>query len=498
MKTREISTTIATATIMLMGWLGIHTAAQETPKREMRGIWISTVSNIDWPSKPGLTNKQLQTETDRILDHLQSMGFNAVFFQVRPASDAFYSSSHEPWSVYLSGEQGTAPDKGFDPLQYWIAQAHRRGMELHAWINPFRATTNAQKGSSPKHITQTHPQWIIHFNKKGYIDPGIPSARRHIQEIIREIVREYDIDGIHLDDYFYPYPVGKETFFDTLSFKMHNPEGLPLSDWRRQNINNFIEGVQKTVKETKPWVVFGVSPFGVWRNARDDARGSQTSAGTTSYDMLHADVLAWMNNKWIDYVIPQIYWESSHPSANFNILAEWWSRQKGCSTYIGHALYKVNNGTAAWNDKNEMPNQLQKARKTKNIGGSVLFSYQQFKRDLLGLDSFLIHHHYKNKALVPSLLQKKSPSIKVEKIRKKKHTLQWQTNNDNLVRFYIVYRHSAKEKFSTKDGSHIHLITNQRRISLDPEEGGKFQYMVAPVDLYKKEHEPSKKIKVKY
>ena len=497
MNTSLIRKAILISTIIISSCFGIHMNAQTSPKREMRGIWISTVSNIDWPSKPGLTTKQLQQETDGILDHLQEMGFNAVFFQVRPASDAFYASSIEPWSVYLTGKQGEAPEKDFDPLQYWIEQSHRRGMELHAWINPFRATTNVQKGSSPLYITQTHPEWIIQYNKKGYIDPGIPEARSYLYKIIEEITHNYDLDGIHLDDYFYPYPVEKETFGDALSFQAHNPKALPLAEWRRQNINQFIAGAHKTVKTTKPWIAFGVSPFGVWRNASDDARGSQTKAGTTAYDILYADVLTWMENQWIDYVIPQIYWESAHPSANFNTLAEWWAQQPGCTKYIGHALYKINNGTTAWADKKEIPNQLIKARKTKDIEGSVLFSYKQFNRSLLGLDSFLTTNHYKYKALTPDLYLQKTPAIKIDRIKEKNHILHWQTNNDELVRFFVVYRYQKKDRFNTRDAKFIYRITDGNTIQLDGKRGEKYHYVIAPVDRYRKEHEPSKKIKVK-
>lgn len=498
MDIKQIRKTILVVAVIVCNSIVNHLTGQNAPKREMRGIWISTVSNIDWPSKPGMSARQLKQEANDILDHLEQMGFNAVFFQVRPASDAFYASSFEPWSSYLTGQQGIAPGKGFDPLQYWIEQAHQRGIELHAWVNPFRATTNASTGVSPQHITQTHPEWLIQYNKKAYIDPGIPEAREHIHRIIEEITLNYDIDGIHLDDYFYPYPVAKEIFGDTLSYKTNNPEALAVGDWRRQNINRFIEGAQKAVKRHKPWVAFGVSPFGVWRNASEDARGSQTKAGTTAYDILHADVLTWMQNKWIDYVIPQIYWETTHPSANFNTLAEWWAKQPGCTKYLGHALYKINNGTPSWNNKDEMPQQLAKARKTKEIEGSVLFSYSQFRRDLLGLDSFLVYNHYRTKALTPIMASQKIGTIKIDQIKEKNHILQWQSNNDQQVRFFIVYRWPKKETSTARDGRYIYSITNLSTIKLDHQAKGKYYYMVSPVDRFRREHQPSKRIKVKH
>ena len=483
--------------IMAIAMVGLQLYGQTSPKREMRGIWISTVSNIDWPSKPGLTANQLKKETTAILDHLHKMGFNAVFFQVRPASDAFYASSHEPWSVYLTGEQGSTPDKGFDPLRYWVEQAHQRGMELHAWVNPFRATTNAQNGTSARHITQTHPEWLIQYNKKQYIDPGIPQARSYINTVIQEITQNYDIDGIHIDDYFYPYPVSKETFADTLSFRNYNKQSLSLADWRRQNINLFIQEVQSVIKASKPWVAFGVSPFGVWRNAREDQRGSQTTAGTTAYDILYADVLTWMQNKWIDYVVPQIYWETSHSSANYNTLVDWWAQQPGCQKYIGHAIYKINNGTEAWANSAEMPNQLIKGRKTKDIQGSVLFSYKQFGRDLLGLDTFLIDNHYRNKALTPLILSKKTVPIKITKLKHRKYNLQWKINDKEQVRFYVVYRHLKEQRFSPTKSEFIYGITDQNSLKIDRARGQKYYYSVSAIDVYRKEHELSKEIKIK-
>ena len=477
--------------------IGIELTAQTTPKREMRGIWISTVSNIDWPSKPGLAANQLKSEADAIMDQLLKLGFNAIFLQVRPASDAFYASSIEPWSVYLTGNQGTVPEKGFDPLQYWVEQSHQRGIELHAWINPFRAATNAQQGTSPQHITNTHPEWLIQYNKKQYIDPGLPQARAYISKIAEEITRNYDIDGLHIDDYFYPYPAANEPFADTLSFRSFNSRKLSLEDWRRDNINQFIQETHRVIKATKPWVAFGVSPFGVWRNANRDQRGSQTTAGTTAYDILYADVLTWMKNKWVDYVVPQIYWESTHSSANFNTLVDWWAQQNGCIKYIGHAIYKINNGTTAWADKEEMPNQMKKARQSKNIQGSVLFSYKQLNRDLLGLDSFLMADQYRNKALTPMLLSKTYQPIKITHLKQKRHTLQWKTDNDKQVRFFIVYRHHKKEKFAATNSQYIYCITSRNQLKVEHQRGEKYHYRIAPIDLYRKEHELSKAIKIK-
>lgn len=462
----------------------------------MRGIWISSVANIDWPSKQGLSTEQIKTEAIEILDNVTRLGFNCIFLQVRPSSDALYRSSFEPWSSYLTGIQGQAPDDGFDPLQFWTEEAHRRGIELHAWINPFRATTGKNQETAPNHITKTHPEWIIYYDDKGYIDPGNSMAREYICSIIADIATNYDIDGIHIDDYFYPYPSPNKAFADTASFRKHNPSNQPLQQWRRNNINTFVRQAHTTVHNIKPWLVFGASPFGVWRNKKDDSRGSSTTAGTTAYDNLNADILAWMDNGWIDYVVPQIYWESSHPTAGFDTLIEWWSKQEGCPIFIGHGIYKINNGTPAWNNAAEMPNQLNLARKTAGIQGSVMFSYKQFNRDLLGLDTFLLNQHYKTKALVPQMGNEKKENIKIDRIKKKKNILIWDVTGEPDIRFYVIYRYRQKKDSESADAGHIWKITSEKKTDTANEDK-KYYYRIAPVDKFRQEHELSKRIKAK-
>lgn len=473
-------------------------AGQTAPKREMRGVWVSTVANIDWPSKSGLSMEELQKETKQVLDRVKELGFNTVFFQARPSSDAFYISATEPWSTYLTGIQGIAPENNFDPLQYWVEEAHKRGIQLHAWINPFRATNGPQQQLNDNHISKTHPEWMINYNKKEYIDPGNPQARKYIVNIISDITERYDIDGIHIDDYFYPYPSGKEKFDDDISFEQNNKNQLSLADWRRQNINSFVESVQQAVKKSKPWIVFGASPFGVWRNEKEDPKGSKTTAGTTAYDVLYADVLTWMKNGWVDYVVPQIYWEADHPSAGFDTLVQWWACQQGSRCFVGHALYKIGNGTSAWDHPDEMPNQLAKVRQSKELGGSVLFSYKHLNRNLMGLDLFLRDEFYKTKALVPTLTNSESKAIEMGKVKKKKHILHWNSSNEDEVRFYIIYRYRKNDQFTTGNPQFIYDVTDQSVLMPERKKGdGKYFYVVAPMDKYGKEHGPSKKIKMR-
>ncbi len=492
--TGKVRVATIVATLLIIQTIAYGLWAQEAPKREMRGIWVSSVANIDWPSRPALSSEQLKAETIGILDNLVRLGFNCVFLQVRPSADALYNSPTEPWSAYLTGSQGAAPANDFDPLQFWTEEAHKRGIELHAWINPFRATTGKNQQLAQNHITSTHPEWIIYYDDKGYIDPGNPEARKYIYNIINHIAQNYDIDGIHIDDYFYPYPSPKKTFADTASFRIYNTQKLTIEQWRRQNINTFVKEAHQTVKDAKPWLLFGVSPFGVWRNDKDDKLGSKTNAGVTAYDALNADILAWMHNGWIDYVIPQIYWESTHPTANFNTLAEWWSKQEGCQIYIGHALYKIDNGAPAWKDKDEMPQQLIKARSISNIDGSVMFSYKQFSRELLGLHAFLTDTFYRTKALTPQI-KSSNESIKIGEIKKKKHILQWTSSDDENTRFYVIYRYNKKKDCGSTSESHIWRITSENSIRKENGERGKQFYRVAPLDKYRKEHNASKKVK---
>lgn len=464
----------------------------------MRGVWVSSIANIDWPSKQGLSTAELKNEINTIIDRMAAMNMNCIFLQVRPSADALYNSHLEPWSAYLTGVQGVAPTN-FDPLSYWIERAHRKGIELHAWINPFRATTGNNQPTAINHVTQAHPEWIIEYENKAYIDPGNKEAREYICNVIEDITSRYNIDGLHIDDYFYPYPAAGKFFNDTASYNAYNPESLSLAAWRRSNINTFIHDANSTIKNIKPWVAFGVSPFGVWRNKKDDPRGSATTAGTTAYEGLNADILEWIDKKWVDYVIPQIYWETTHPAANFNTLADWWANQRGASIYIGHGIYKINNGTETWNDPDEMARQMDKVRKTKNLDGSVFFSYKQFNRNINGFDSLLAHHYYTTKALVPPTIKNNIKTTYNIRLTKKRHILRWNSENSDNIRFYIVYRHTKKDNFNKNNSNFIVDITDKNLFVVEAgEKRMKYYYRVAPIDKYGQEMETSKAVKIKY
>jgi len=350
----------------------------QTPKREFRGVWIATVKNIDWPSRAGLSSEEQQRELVNLIDRYHQMGMNAIIFQVRPAGDVFYFSAIEPWSEWLTGIQGKAPVPFYDPLQVAIEACHERGMELHAWVNPFRAYLDVDRDRMTHvfHVMHTHPEWVVTYGPNAYIDPGIPAARDYVVEVIEDIVMRYDIDAIHIDDYFYPYKIEGKAFPDTLSFERYGRNYRDKDEWRRENNNQFIYELRNTIKTHKPWVELGISPFGVWRNNADDPLGSDTRAGVTSYDDLYADVRTWLQKGWIDYVAPQIYFSIGYPPADYAILLDWWSQNSfNRQLYIGKAAYKVNNNhDQNWKLPGQIPGQIRMDRQREKVDGSIYFS----------------------------------------------------------------------------------------------------------------------------
>ncbi|MDY4174699.1 MAG: family 10 glycosylhydrolase [Bacteroidales bacterium] len=477
---------------------------EELMEREMRGIWVASVANIDWPSAPGLSEETLRREADAILDRSAAMGLNVIFFQVRPSSDALYRSSLEPWSYYLVGNEFNK-NLSFDPLQYWIDGAHSRGMELHAWLNPFRVTPKADFPTGPNHIAHKHPEWLIKYSAKLFLDPGIPSARDYVREVVMDIVNRYDIDGIHFDDYFYPYPSKGEVFDDSKSFNAFNPRQLTLANWRRSNVTAVIASVSEAIRQSKPWIQFGISPFGVWRNKKDDEKGSDTRAGVSDYDVLYADILNWIDNSLIDYVIPQVYWEHGNKWCDFDILQRWWGDRSTDDTkvFIGHAVFKINDGKvpgAGWNSKEEMPEQLRKVRRNDNLDGSVFFSYRQFNRNILGFEDYLSTDFYKDKALQVPLTKGRADKIRISHLERDGTTLSWEVEGDtSQVRFFVVYRTPRSESDQIGTNKTVRYIVDRPcvRLLLNQGKRQRYVYRVAAVDKYRVVHELSRRITVR-
>ncbi|MBN8701797.1 MAG: family 10 glycosylhydrolase [Bacteroidetes bacterium] len=383
-----------------------HIIYAQAPKRELRGAWIATVYNIDWPSSTSSNAKQ--SELREILDSLQSAGINAVFFQVRPSCDAFYQSSIEPWSEWLMGTQGTPPPNSFDPLAFAINECRKRGMELHAWLNPFRAVVSISGSNiSNSHISVTQPTWCVTYGNVKYLNPGLPQARKYVCSVIKDIITRYAVDGIHFDDYFYPYPNGNP-FNDNAAFAA-DPRGFTnQNNWRRDNVNLFIQMVQDTINHYKPRVKFGVSPFGIWRNQSNDALGSATS-GLESYDDLYCDSRLWHKMGYVDYTMPQLYWKIGNSVANYSVLAQWWSAVPSTNSllFIGHASENLNPLGSNWNIS-EITKQIRLNRGSyaNDIKGSCFYSANSILYNHKKIKDSLSVRYYQYYSLQPTMTWK--------------------------------------------------------------------------------------------
>lgn len=346
--------------------------------KDFRGVWISTIYHLDFPSAVSTDPDKLKENTDSILDHIQAMGLTDVVLQVRPCADAFYNSSIFPWSRYLTGNQGTAPKNHFDPLTYWITEAHKRGLSLHAWINPFRITISGKSeisGLSSNNPAVIHPEYVVNYKGNEYFDPGIPAARQLILDGVKELAENYDIDGIQLDDYFYP---GTD-FNDESSFKAYGSQYSNRDSWRIHNINTLIQELGKTIHQINPDLIFGVSPSGIWANQKDDSRGSATYGSESLYTS-YADSYSWVKNNWVDYLCPQIYWEFGYPQADYETLVRWWANTaKGTNVklYIGLAAYKAQKAEtgSVWYGYDELLQQLKLNHSLDDVSGECFFRY---------------------------------------------------------------------------------------------------------------------------
>ncbi|WP_297335689.1 family 10 glycosylhydrolase [Algoriphagus sp.] len=387
-------------------------AMPEMP-REFRGVWIATVVNIDWPESGTDSWEKQKADFLSLLDHYKKLNFNAVIVQVRTAGDAFYPSRYAPWSRYLTGKEGKAPTTTENPLTWMINQAHQRGFEFHAWLNPYRATFDDKINLLSKdHDFYLHPDWMLKYGSKYYYNPGLPEVREKFVGVIQELVSNYDLDAIHFDDYFYPYKIGNQVFPDQKAFGQYKKPGQSIDDWRRENVNHLIEAVHQTIKKSKPWVQFGISPFGVWRNQDKDPKGSPTRAGQTNYDDLYADPLTWMKNGWIDYLIPQLYWSLDYDLASYRKLNDWWSINNfGTHIYIGNGPYKIrDNADKAWDNPREINNQIHYSRTLPSIQGNAFFSAKSLYSKNQDVAKLLQQELYDRPTLPPAF-EPKSTSI---------------------------------------------------------------------------------------
>ncbi|GHF39874.1 hypothetical protein GCM10010218_21540 [Streptomyces mashuensis] len=388
---------------------GAAAAAPEAAGRarttEFRGVWAATVVNVDWPSRPGLPPRQQRAELLALFDAAVARRLNVVLLQVRPTADAFWPSRYEPWSEYLTGTQGRSP--GWDPLAFAVREAHRRRLQLHGWFNPYRVANHTDPGRlAPSHPARRHPHWVVPYGGKLYYNPGLPEVRRFVQDAMLDAVWRYDLDGVHFDDYFYPYPVTGQDFDDAAAYRRYG-HGFPdRAAWRRDNTDRLVRDIGRRIAERKAHVRFGISPFAVWRNRATDPRGSDTRAGVQTYDDLYADTLGWVRKGWIDYIVPQCYWHIGFPAADYARLVPWWAeavRGTKVRLYIGEALYRAGDPTqpAPWQDPAELSRHLTLAGRYREVRGHAFFSATQMIKDPAGAMARVVRDHYPHPARPP-------------------------------------------------------------------------------------------------
>jgi len=432
-------------------------------KREFRGAWVATVANIDWPSSKLSSSEDQMNELKGNFDKLKKAGINSVIFQVRTECDALYSSNLEPWSYWLTGEQGNAPQPFFDPLQLAVEEAHKRGMELHAWFNPYRAVKDIDDYSvSEFHVTNVHPDWILTFDKYKMLNPGVPEVKEYIVSIIEDVIRNYDVDGIHFDDYFYPYSP-KVSNEDSVTFISYGNGFANIDDWRRYNINSMVAAVHEKINQIKPHLKFGISPFGIVENKYAGTNGFN------SYSNLYCDPLTWIKDKTVDYVTPQIYWEIGHKLADYALLLPWWSSVvEDRHLYTGQYSSRFTS-TKYTGNKSAMGDQLRLNREFSNVGGSIFFSAKSIINNYSGFTDTLVNDFYKYPALTPLMnwkdhIQPYAPkSFSVEK-KEGYFQIKWlqpdAAADGDTAKYFVIYMSTSNDDIDLDDPRNILTIVD--------------------------------------
>ncbi len=486
----------------------ITSLSAQHSKREMRAVWIATVANIDWPSSPNLTSKEQREEMRKILDGCVKNNINAVIMQIRPTADAFYPSMLEPWSNWLTGVQGMRPNPFYDPLKFIIDEAHKRCIEVHVWLNPYRVTNSDRIDIlSKNHFYFKNKDLFLKYGGKYYFDPGLDETRNFLNKVVEDVVEHYDIDAVHFDDYFYPYKVANQEFPDEATFKKY-PRGFApdqKDDWRRNNVNMVIAELQQTIKSIKPWVEFGISPFGVWRNDNVDPTGSATRAGVQNYDDLYADILKWLKEGNIDYVMPQLYWEIGKKVADYEILAKWWSKNSfGKNLYTGLYASKLGTPSAetAWKKGNELIRQLKLNKTIPQIDGAAFFSVKPFLQNKQGLNDSLQNNLYKYPAICPinrnikGDVSAQPQNIQIVKDGQEAYLIWDEVNEEGgcQIAYYIVYAFKGKKVGDLNDPANILVRTTENCIDLREMETkikGYYTFVVTAINRYKYESIPT-------
>jgi uncharacterized lipoprotein YddW (UPF0748 family) len=474
------------------------------PKREFRGAWIATIKNIDWPSSPGLPVEVQKIEMNELFNSLHQAGINAVLFQVRTESDALYQSQIEPWSYWLTGDQAKPPDPLYDPLQYAIQLARQRGMEFHAWFNPFRVKADTA-GYVPDstHISFRFPEWIIQTGKYKFLNPGIPEVREYVKKVIMDIVKRYEIDGIHFDDYFYPY--SGVTNQDVEAYKIHSKDFQNIEDWRRDNVNIFVRDIYNSIKQIKPNVKFGISPFGIWKDGIPPG-----ITGFSAYHQIYCDAVYWLQEKIVDYIAPQIYWRIGGNQDYYN-LSNWWIQQSNKRhVYIGHALYKMDRKNDVWGSK-DITNQIELNQLNQEIEGSIFFRASDIKNNLNGITDSLQQKYYKTPALIPQMgwIDSTSPPLFPFNLRALPSDngtfLIWNNPDfkkaEDKVKYNVVYRFVADSMIDIGNGETVSAVLPASQsffVDTTGIPGFGYTYLVIALDRLHNESEISNTATAKY
>ena len=470
-------------------------------KREFRGAWIQCVNG----QFMGKSTQEIQSMLSNQLDELQKDGVNAIIFQVRAECDALYESDLEPWSKFLTGVQGKAPSPYWDPLAWMVEQCHQRGMELHAWINPYRAKhgSTSMGQLSDKSVVVKQPNLCFSYDNLVLLNPGLKEAADYTCKVAADIVKRYDIDGFHIDDYFYPYPVAGKKIHDQELFQKNSHGFWNIGDWRRDNVSRFIKQLGETIHQVKPWVKFGVSPFGIYRNKRNDPNGSETN-GLQNYDDLYADVLLWVNNGWIDYCVPQLYWEIGNRAADYKTLITWWNKNAGKRPlYIGEDIERTAKYADPANPKShQLPAKHKLHQEMNNVKGTVLW-YAKTAADNVGnIGHTLRDYYWKYPALQPAMPFMDNKAPKRVKSLKFKWTeqgpmLTWKAPKGkkwgDVVNKFVIYQFKDGEKINLDDASHILKITTYTSFKVPYVKDGKSTFVVTALDRVGNESKGAKK-----
>lgn len=483
-----------------------NTFSQQSPKRELRGAWIATFSNIDWPIRTQ-TPTQQRNAFILILDNLKNAGINTIFVQVRSQCDAMYASNIDPWSADLTGVQGQAPNPFWDPMTFMIEECHKRGMEFHAWLNPYRAISNFAviNTFAANHVARQRPEWLLTSGSLRTLDPGLPAVRNYILDVVKDIVNRYDIDGLHFDDYFYP----NATFDDNATFAAFTRGFTDRAEWRRDNVNLMVQSVNDAIKLAKPWVKFGISPTGIYRNSSNAAIGTPTT-GLEHYNALFADSKKWIEQGWVDYLAPQVYYHIGQTGANYSVVVPWWNNQaNNRHMYIGLAGYKVNDAAlnqAAWLSRTQIPEQIRFSRNYTNLHGQIFYNTKSLINNPLNFTDSLQQRLYNKFALVPTMpwkdnVKPNSPrTLTAAKYARDSLVLNWLPDNIltgelNIAKKYVVYK-SLIMPINTNNPDNILAVisanaTKFADLNLD---NNNYNYAVAALDRLSNESDLSNSV----